>query len=135
MEGRVEGGYSSDIIMASYLSINMNIRFLWMNPISLNKIAYSTILIKVLQLINVSLKIMYRLCQSVVKIWTGDFSSIYRYRVFKKKVPTFVFSIFRLSKQIEMWFCTFFNSPAFVEFKNNNIFILGLKFEKLFTKK
>ena len=53
------------------------------------------------------------------------------YRVFKKKVPTFVLLISRLPKHLERCFCTFFNSPAFVELKDNIIYILGLKFEKL----
>ena len=51
-----------------------------------------------------------------------------------KKVPTFVFLIYRLLKHLKKWFCTFFNSPAFAESKNNNILILGLKLEKLLTK-
>ena len=56
------------------------------------------------------------------------------YRVFKKKVPTFVLLISRLPKHLENWLCTFFNSPTFAESKNNNILILGFKLEKLLTK-
>ena len=48
------------------------------------------------------------------------------YRVFQKKVPTFVLLISQLPKHHEKWFSTFFNSPAFAESKNNNIFNLGL---------
>ena len=48
---------------------------------------------------------------------------LFSYRVFQKKVPTFVFLISRLPKHLERCFCTFFNSPAFVEIKNNNIYI------------
>ena len=56
------------------------------------------------------------------------------YRVFQKKVPTFVLLISRLPKHLENWLCTFFNSPTFAESKNNNILILGFKLEKLLTK-
>ena len=55
--------------------------------------------------------------------------SIVRYRAFQKKVPTLVLLISWLPKHLENWFCTFFNSPVFAEFK-----ILGLKLEKLLTK-
>ena len=55
-------------------------------------------------------------------------------RVFKKKVPTFVLLLPRLPKHLEMCFCTFFNSQAFAEIKNNKIYIIALKFEKLLTK-
>ena len=48
------------------------------------------------------------------------------YRVFQNKVPTFVFSISRLQKHLNMWLCTIFNRPAFAELKNDNILILGL---------
>ena len=51
-----------------------------------------------------------------------------------KKVPTFVLLLPQLPNHLERCFCTFFNSPAFAEFKNSNIFILGLEFEKLLTK-
>ena len=56
------------------------------------------------------------------------------YRVFQKKVPTFVLLISCPLKHLRKWYCTFFNSPAFAEFKNNNILILGFKLEKLLTK-
>ena len=56
------------------------------------------------------------------------------YRVFQKKVPTFVLLISQLVNHLKEWFCTFFNSPVFAESKNNNILILGLKLEKLLTK-
>ena len=56
------------------------------------------------------------------------------YRAFKKKVPTFVLLISWLLKHLENWFCTFSNSPVFAKSKNNHIFILGLKLEKLLTK-
>ena len=56
------------------------------------------------------------------------------YRVFQKKVPAFVLLISRLPKDLGRCFCTIFNSPTFEELKNNNIYILGLKFEKLVTK-
>ena len=56
------------------------------------------------------------------------------YRAFQKKVPTFVLLISQLPKHLKNWLCTFFNSPAFAESKNNYIFILGLKLEELSTK-
>ena len=56
------------------------------------------------------------------------------YRVFLKKVPTFVLFISRLLKHLKKWFCTFFNSPVFAESKNNHISILRLKLEKLLQK-
>ena len=40
----------------------------------------------------------------------------------------------RLPKHLERWFCAFFNSQAYVEFKNINIFSLGERFENLLRK-
>ena len=54
--------------------------------------------------------------------------------MFQKKVPTVVLLISRLLKHLKKGFYTFFSSPAIAESKNNNIFILGLKLEKLLTK-
>ena len=51
-----------------------------------------------------------------------------------KKVPTFVLLLPQLPEHLERCFCTFFNSPAFVELKKNNIYIIESKFEKLLTK-
>ena len=51
-----------------------------------------------------------------------------------KKVPTLVLFISRLLKHLKKGVCTFFSSPAFVELKNSNIFILGLEFEMSLTK-
>ena len=42
-----------------------------------------------------------------------------------KKIATFVLLLSRLPKHLEKKFFTFLNSTAFVESKNNNIFILG----------
>ena len=54
----------------------------------------------------------------------------YGYRVFQKKVCTCIFAISELPRCLEMWFCTFFNSPPCVEYRmNSGTFILGLEFE------
>ena len=37
-------------------------------------------------------------------------------------------------KKCALWFCTFFNSPAFAESNTNNISILGLRLETSLTK-
>ena len=84
------------------------------------------------QTFNIFLKVSCYLAEirecSVSTLWvfstTTTISTSY-YRVFQKKVPTLFFSISRLPKHLEIWFCTFFNSPASADSKNENIFILG----------
>ena len=56
------------------------------------------------------------------------------YRVFHKKVPTFVLLISQLPKHFEKWFCTFFNSPSCAESKIFEIYILRLKLVNAVTK-
>ena len=68
-----------------------------------------------------------------IQQWYWMYNKVYIQGV-SKKVPTLVLLIARLLKHLKNWFCTFLNSPAFAESKNNYVFILGLKLKKLLTK-